>query len=77
MHLSEPNYVVSVGWEFWGMGDDDLYSIPSKCVQWHSYTPCILTLHLLKAKNISWASYRESILFDGYEGFNIRENVPR
>ncbi len=31
-HPSEPNYVASVGGDFWGMGDDDLYNIPAKCV---------------------------------------------
>ncbi|KAF8489092.1 phosphoesterase family-domain-containing protein [Russula emetica] len=60
-HPSEPNYVASVGGDFWGMGDDNLYNIP----------PNISTVvDLLEAKNISWASYQENIPFDGYEGYN-------
>ncbi|KAH9991860.1 phosphoesterase family-domain-containing protein [Russula vinacea] len=60
-HPSEPNYVASVGGDFFGMGDDNLYNIP----------PNISTVvDLLEAKNISWASYQENIPFDGYEGFN-------
>lgn len=30
-HPSEPNYVATVGGDFWGMGDDNFYNIPSKC----------------------------------------------
>ncbi|KAH9980736.1 phosphoesterase family-domain-containing protein [Russula compacta] len=60
-HPSEPNYVASVGGDFWGCADDNLYHIP----------PNISTIvDLLEAKNVSWASYQENIPFDGYEGFN-------
>lgn len=31
-HPSEPNYIASVGGDFFGMGDDNLYHIPPKCV---------------------------------------------
>jgi hypothetical protein len=31
-HPSEPNYVASVGGDFWGMADDNLYNIPAKSV---------------------------------------------
>ena len=31
-HPSEPNYAASVGGDFWGMADDDLYNIPAKYV---------------------------------------------
>jgi Phosphoesterase family len=76
-HPSEPNYVASVGGDFFGMGDDNLYNIPPKCVTTASHDMfCIQFLisistvvDLLEAKNISWASYQENIPFDGYEGF--------
>ena len=29
-HPSEPNYVATVGGDFWGMADDNLYNIPPK-----------------------------------------------
>lgn len=29
-HPSEPNYVATVGGDFWGMHDDDFYNIPTK-----------------------------------------------
>ncbi|KAF8272437.1 phosphoesterase family-domain-containing protein [Lactarius quietus] len=61
-HPSEPNYIASVGGDFWGLGDDNLYHIP----------PNISTIvDLLAAKDISWASYQENMPADGYEGFNF------
>jgi hypothetical protein len=60
-HPSEPNYVASVGGDFFGMGDDNLYNIPANIST---------VVDLLEAKNISWASYQENIPFDGYEGYN-------
>ena len=29
-HPSEPNYAAAAGGDFWGMGDDNWYRIPSK-----------------------------------------------
>lgn len=31
-HPSEPNYVATVGGDFWGMADDAFYNIPPKSV---------------------------------------------
>ena len=31
-HPSEPNYAAVAGGDFFGMGDDNWYRIPSKCV---------------------------------------------
>ncbi|KAH8093090.1 phosphoesterase family-domain-containing protein [Cristinia sonorae] len=62
-HPSEPNYAASMGGDFFGMGDDDLYNIPSN----------ISTIvDLLQAKNVSWAAYQENLPFDGYQGFNFK-----
>ncbi|KAI0261864.1 phosphoesterase family-domain-containing protein [Gloeopeniophorella convolvens] len=64
-HPSEPNYVAVVGGDFWGMADDDLYNIPANIST---------VVDLLEAKNISWASYQESMPSDGFEGFNFTSN---
>ncbi|KAA1477560.1 hypothetical protein DENSPDRAFT_828927 [Dentipellis sp. KUC8613] len=61
-HPSEPNYVAAVGGDFWGMADDNLYNIPSNIST---------VVDLLEAKNISWASYQETMPTDGYTGFNF------
>jgi hypothetical protein len=54
--------MTAAGGDFWGLGDDNLYHVP----------PNISTIvDLLEAKNISWASYQESIPYDGFEGFNF------
>ncbi|TCD62837.1 hypothetical protein EIP91_006350 [Steccherinum ochraceum] len=63
-HPSEPNYAASVGGDFWGMGDDNLYNIPSNIST---------VFDLLEAKNISWAAYQENLPFDGYQGFNFTQ----
>jgi len=63
-HPSEPNYAASIGGDFWGMGDDDFYNIPSNIST---------VIDLLEAKNISWATYQENLPTDGYAGFNFTE----
>ncbi|KAI0691070.1 phosphoesterase family-domain-containing protein [Cytidiella melzeri] len=61
-HPSEPNYAAAAGGDFWAMSDDDYYNIPAN----------ISTIvDLLESKNISWASYQESMPTDGFEGFNF------
>ncbi|THH26371.1 hypothetical protein EUX98_g7812 [Antrodiella citrinella] len=63
-HPSEPNYAASVGGDFWGMGDDDFYSIPSNIST---------VFDLLEAKNISWASYQENMPTDGFQEYNYTQ----
>ncbi|KAL4246952.1 hypothetical protein ABKN59_007690 [Abortiporus biennis] len=63
-HPSEPNYVASIGGDFFGMGDDELYNIPANIST---------VVDLLEAKNISWASYQENLPTDGYLGFNFTQ----
>lgn len=63
-HPSEPNYVASIGGDFFGMGDDNLYNIP----------PNISTIvDLLEDKGISWATYQENVPTDGWLGFNFAQ----
>jgi len=63
-HPSEPNYVASIGGDFFGMGDDNLYNIP----------PNISTIvDLLEAKQISWGTYQENIPTDGWLGFTFTQ----
>ncbi|TDL14836.1 hypothetical protein BD410DRAFT_756958 [Rickenella mellea] len=60
----KPNYVASIGGDFFGMHDDNFYSIPNN----------ISTIvDLLDAKNISWASYQENQPSDGFPGFNFTQ----
>ncbi|KAF8589088.1 hypothetical protein K439DRAFT_1658077 [Ramaria rubella] len=58
-HPSQPNYVASVGGDFWGMPDDKFYSVPENIST---------VVDLLEAKHISWASYQESMPTDGFVG---------
>ncbi|KAI0289711.1 phosphoesterase family-domain-containing protein [Russula brevipes] len=61
-HPSEPNYVATVGGDFWGMANDDFFNIPSN----------ISTVaDLLDIAKISWASYQENMPTDGFPGFNF------
>ncbi|KAF8129272.1 phosphoesterase family-domain-containing protein, partial [Boletus edulis] len=60
-HPSEPNYIASVGGDFFGLAADSLTYIPSN----------ISTIvDLLELKGISWSSYLENMPTDGYQGFN-------
>ncbi|KAF8495811.1 phosphoesterase family-domain-containing protein [Hysterangium stoloniferum] len=61
-HPSEPNYIAVVGGDYFGMHDDALYNIPANVST---------VVDLLEEKNISWASYQESMPTDGYQGFNF------
>ncbi|KAG6334228.1 hypothetical protein ID866_4858 [Astraeus odoratus] len=60
-HPSEPNYISSVGGDFFGLASDDLTHIP---------TNISTVVDLLEQKNISWAEYQENMPTDGYEPFN-------
>lgn len=60
-HPSEPNYIASVGGDFFGLANDDLTFIPNN----------ISTIvDLLEAQNISWATYQENMPTDAYPGYN-------
>ncbi|KAF7337154.1 hypothetical protein MVEN_02153400 [Mycena venus] len=59
-HPSEPNYVAAAGGDFFGMHDDNMYHVPSNIST---------VVDLLEDKQVSWATYQESIPSDGFYGF--------
>ncbi|KAF8557382.1 hypothetical protein OG21DRAFT_1520464 [Imleria badia] len=61
-HPSEPNYIASVGGDFFGLATDDLTYIPNNMST---------IVDLLDAKSISWSSYQENMPTDGYSGYNF------
>lgn len=61
-HPSEPNYIASVGGDFFGLGSDDLTYVPSNIST---------VVDLLDAKSISWATYQENMPTDGFPGYNF------
>ncbi|KAJ7135094.1 phosphoesterase family-domain-containing protein [Mycena filopes] len=58
-HPSEPNYIASVGGDFFGLHDDAMYHIPSNI-------SCVVDL--LEDKGISWATYQENMPSDEFYG---------
>ncbi|KAG6375775.1 phosphoesterase family-domain-containing protein [Boletus reticuloceps] len=60
-HPSEPNYIASVGGDFFGLASDDLIRIPSNVST---------IVDLLELKGISWSSYLENMPTDGYQGYS-------
>ncbi|KAJ7438392.1 phosphoesterase family-domain-containing protein [Mycena galericulata] len=58
-HPSEPNYIASVGGDFFGAHDDNMYHIPSNI-------SCVVDL--LEDKGVSWATYQENMPTDEYYG---------
>ncbi|KAH9023891.1 phosphoesterase family-domain-containing protein [Lactarius pseudohatsudake] len=61
-HPSEPNYVASVGGDYWGMANDNMFNIPSNIAT---------IVDVLDTKSISWASYSENMPTDNFGGFNF------
>ncbi|KAF8190982.1 phosphoesterase family-domain-containing protein, partial [Mycena galopus ATCC 62051] len=59
-HPSEPNYVASIGGDFFGAHDDNMYHIPSNIST---------VVDLLEDKDISWATYQENMADDEFYGF--------
>ncbi|KAF9991217.1 hypothetical protein BGZ75_002845 [Mortierella antarctica] len=71
-HPSEPNYVATIGGDYFGMEDDDFHAIPS------NYTTIV---DLLEKKNLSWKAYQEDMptaCYKGYEneGLYFRKHNP-
>ncbi|KAI8627312.1 acid phosphatase [Xylariaceae sp. FL1651] len=59
-HPSEPNYVASIGGDYWGMQNDNFNQIDKN----------ISTIvDLLEDKGISWGHYQEDLPYSGFEGF--------
>ncbi|KAF8812750.1 acid phosphatase [Phlegmacium glaucopus] len=61
-HPSEPNYVASVGGEYFGMQNDNLNHIPANISS---------IVDLLESKDISWAEYQEDMPSTGFQGFQF------
>jgi len=61
-HPSEPNYLASVGGDFWGLASDDFVTIPANIST---------VVDLLELEGISWAEYMENMPTDGYQGYNF------
>ncbi|KAG6914513.1 hypothetical protein DXG01_016845 [Tephrocybe rancida] len=62
-HPSEPNYVASVGGEFFGINNDDLLNLPTNVSS---------IVDLLEDKGISWAEYQEDMPSSGFTGFQFQ-----
>jgi acid phosphatase len=60
-HPSEPNYMASVGGDYFSLNDDRMISLPKNVST---------IVDLLDDKGISFASYQEDLPYTGYQGFN-------
>jgi acid phosphatase len=58
-HPSEPNYIASVGGEYFGMNNDAITRVPANIST---------VVDLLEAKGITWAEYQEDLPFTGFPG---------
>ena len=59
-HPSEPNYVASVGGDYYGMNNDNLNHVPENISS---------VVDLLEERGISWAEYQEDMPVTGFPGF--------
>ncbi|KAG6915724.1 hypothetical protein DXG01_010245 [Tephrocybe rancida] len=62
-HPSEPNYVASVGGEYFGINSDALLNLPTNVSS---------IVDLLEDKGISWAEYQEDMPSTGFTGFQFQ-----
>ncbi|CUS15865.1 unnamed protein product [Tuber aestivum] len=62
-HPSEPNYVASVGGEYFGMNNDDMNKLPANISS---------VADLLEGKGISWGEYQEDMPYTGFTGNEYR-----
>lgn len=61
-HPSEPNYLASVGGDYFALDDDRFISMPSNVSN---------IVDLLDTKGISWAEYQEHSPYAGFQGMNF------
>jgi len=59
-HPSQPNYMASVGGDYFGLRDDKFHALPSNISS---------IVDLLEDKGISWGEYQEDMPYSGFEGF--------
>jgi acid phosphatase len=58
-HPSQPNYVASIGGDYFGMENDDFSQVDKNVST---------VIDLLEDKGISWGHYQEDMPFSGFEG---------
>jgi len=61
-HPSEPNYVASVGGDYFGIDNDNLNNIPANVSS---------VVDLLEYKGITWAEYMQDMPSTGFQGFQF------
>ncbi|QLQ77938.1 hypothetical protein HG537_0A01850 [Torulaspora globosa] len=60
-HPSEPNYIASVGGDYFALDDDRFIALPSNVST---------VVDLLDTKGITWGEYEEHMPYSGFQGFN-------
>lgn len=60
-HPSEPNYIASVGGDYFALDDDRFIALPANVSS---------VVDLLDSKQISWGEYQEHLPYTGFQGFN-------
>lgn len=60
-HPSEPNYIASVGGDYFGLDDDRFIALPANVST---------VVDLLDTKGITWGEYEEHMPYSGFQGFN-------
>ncbi|GMM32378.1 hypothetical protein DAMA08_051230 [Martiniozyma asiatica (nom. inval.)] len=60
-HPSEPNYMASVGGDYFSLDDDRFVYLPKNVST---------VVDLLDDKGISWATYQEHLPYTGFQGYN-------
>ena len=61
-HPSEPNYVASVGGDYFGMDNDNLNNVPLNVST---------VVDLLESKGITWAEYMQDMPSTGFQGMQF------
>lgn len=67
-HPSEPNYVASVGGEYFGIDNDNPNTIPSNVSS---------IADLLEDKDITWGLYQEDMPYSGFTGADFKNPVTK
>lgn len=63
-HPSQPNYIASVGGDYFGLDNDNAVHIPESVAT---------VVDLFESKGITWKEYMESIPSPGYTGLRITD----
>lgn len=67
-HPSQPNYVASVGGDYFALDEDRFFLMPSNVST---------VVELLEAKGISWGEYLEDMPYSGYQGYEYLNQETR